>query len=144
MLKEYRTVLPYLREYRGKYAAGALCLVVVDGAQLLMPQLVKKAVDLVASGGFETSEVLRVSGEMLLVAIIISAARFLWRYFIHGSSRRIEAAMRDKLFARLMDSPPPISRPTRRATSWRGRRTTSGRCAKPSAWVSSPSSTAYS
>jgi len=105
MLKEYRTVLPYLRRYSGRYAAGALCLVVVDGAQLLMPQLVKKAVDLVATGGFDPSDVLRVSGQMLALSVAISAARFLWRYFIHGSSRRIEAAMRDKLFARLMDLP---------------------------------------
>lgn len=103
MLKDYRTALPYLRQYRWRYAAGALCLIVVDGAQLAMPQLVKRAVDLVSSGDFSKSEVLRVAGSMLLVALVISATRFLWRYFIHGSSRRIEAAMRDRLFARLMD-----------------------------------------
>jgi ATP-binding cassette subfamily B protein len=103
MLREYGTVLPYLRQYRGKYVAGALCLVVVDGAQLVMPQLIKRAVDLVSSGAFAMGEVLKVSAGMLLVALVISAMRFLWRYFIHGSSRRIEAAMRDALFARLMD-----------------------------------------
>jgi ATP-binding cassette, subfamily B, multidrug efflux pump len=42
---------------------------------------------------------------MLLVALVISASRFLWRYFIHGSSRRIETQMRDALFSHLMDLP---------------------------------------
>jgi ATP-binding cassette subfamily B multidrug efflux pump len=103
MLKEYRTVLPYLREYRAKYAAGALCLVVVDGAQVYMPQLLRRAVDLVSSGAFELRELLAVVASMLIVALAMSCGRFAWRYFIHGSSRRIEAAMRDKLFGRLMD-----------------------------------------
>jgi ATP-binding cassette subfamily B protein len=103
MLKEYRTALPYLREYRFKYAAGAICLVLVDGAQLVMPQLLKRAVNIVSSGSFALGDILAVVVRMLLVALVISASRFLWRYFIHGSSRRIEAAMRDRLFARLMD-----------------------------------------
>jgi len=103
MLREYRTALPYLREHRGRYAAGALCLLVVDGSQVLMPQLVKRAVDLVSSGAFSRREVLEVCLWMLLAALAIAVSRFLWRYFIHGSSRRIEAAMRDALFSRLMD-----------------------------------------
>jgi len=35
---------------------------------------------------------------MVAVAVVISSGRFLWRYFIHGSSRRIEAELREKLF----------------------------------------------
>ena len=32
---------------------------------------------------------------------VISLGRFLWRYFIHGSSRRIETEMREKIFGHL-------------------------------------------
>jgi ATP-binding cassette subfamily B protein len=39
---------------------------------------------------------------MVGVSALISLGRFLWRYFIHGASRRIEAEMRDRLFDHLM------------------------------------------
>lgn len=103
MLNEYRSLFPYLRAYRWRYVAGMFCLVVVDGSQLIVPQILKRAVNLVSSGSFQMSQVLRLVLALLLVAVCISAGRFLWRYFIHGSSRRIEVEMRDALFSRLMD-----------------------------------------
>jgi ATP-binding cassette subfamily B protein len=39
---------------------------------------------------------------MIAVMAVIAAGRFLWRYFIHGSSQRIETEMREKLFAHLL------------------------------------------
>lgn len=103
MLGEYDSILPYLKRYRWSYALGLFCLVVVDGAQLLIPQLVKRAIDLISSGDFELAGVLRIALAMVAIAAVISAGRFLWRYFIHGSSRRIEAEMRDRLFGHLLE-----------------------------------------
>jgi ATP-binding cassette subfamily B multidrug efflux pump len=103
MFKEYRTLLPYLKEYGYRYAAGIFCLMAVDAAQLFIPQLMKRAIDLVASGSFDLPRVLRLAFLMALAALFISSGRFLWRFFIHGSSRRIEARMRERLFGRLMD-----------------------------------------
>jgi ATP-binding cassette subfamily B protein len=103
MLKEYRTILPYLEKYRFRYLAGFLCLVVVDGAQIVIPQLVRRAVDLVSTGSFSLAEVAGICGLLLVAAACISLGRFSWRFFIHGSSRRIENEMRDRLFAKLMD-----------------------------------------
>ena len=81
---------------------GFLCLVVVDAAQLVIPQLVKEAINLVSAGRFDLHDILRLSTWMVCIAVAISSGRFLWRYFIHGSSRRIETEMRDELFDHLL------------------------------------------
>jgi ATP-binding cassette subfamily B protein len=103
MLGEFDSIRPYLKRYRWNYALGLFCLVVVDGAQLLIPQLVKRAIDLVSGGAFELSSVLGIALAMVGIAAIISAGRFLWRFFIHGASRRIETEMRDRLFGHLLE-----------------------------------------
>jgi len=102
MFKEFRTLLPYLKKYRWHYLVGILADIAVDGGHILMPQFLKKAVDLVAAGKPDFAALARVLLLMLLLAAGIAGGRFLWRFFIHGSSRRIETAMRDRLFAKLM------------------------------------------
>jgi ATP-binding cassette subfamily B protein len=101
-LREFKTMLPYLSRYGWRYALGFLCLIVVDAAQVLIPQLTRRAVDIISQGVFEWRRVLHLCLFMIGGMVIISAGRFLWRYFIHGSSRRIEAEMRDRLFEHLL------------------------------------------
>ncbi|MEI6876491.1 MAG: ABC transporter transmembrane domain-containing protein, partial [Spirochaetota bacterium] len=103
MFKEYRSILPYLKKYRFQYLAGIIADIAVDGGNILMPQFIKRAVDLVASGHPDFGKLLSLLLTMVLVAAAIAAGRFMWRFFIHGSSRRIETEMRDRLFSRLMD-----------------------------------------
>ncbi|MBU0926124.1 MAG: ABC transporter ATP-binding protein/permease [Spirochaetes bacterium] len=104
MLKEFKTLVPYLRRYRWRYALGLLCLVAVDAAQLLLPQYLRRAVDSIAAGG-PVRAIVMIGLSMALTAGAIASGRFLWRFFIHGASRRIETALRDRLFARLMTLP---------------------------------------
>ena len=104
MFKEFRTLGPYLKKHAKRYIAGLFCLVIVDAAQLLLPQYIRMAIDAIATGTGR-QEVVRIGLLMTGTALIIACGRFLWRYFIHGSSRRIEAALRERLFARLMTLP---------------------------------------
>lgn len=104
MLKEFRTLGPYIKEYRYRYIFGILCLLVVDSAQLLIPQYIRRSIDAVA-GGQAQSAVLAIVLALVGTAAVVAFGRFLWRFFIHGASRRIEKAMRDKLFGRLMTLP---------------------------------------
>ncbi|MDR1143266.1 MAG: ABC transporter ATP-binding protein/permease [Spirochaetaceae bacterium] len=101
-LREFRTILPYLKRYRRPYTLGFLCLIVVDGAQAIIPQFIRRAVDLITLGDFEWFAVLRLCLAMLAVMAVIALGRFLWRCCIHGSSRRIETELRDTLFAHLL------------------------------------------
>jgi ATP-binding cassette subfamily B protein len=106
MLKEYRTLLPYLREYRWFYIAGILCLVVTSGGQLFIPQFIRVAVDTIVSGDFALSSVGFTMLKLLGVAVIIAVARFGWRNFLHGASRRIEKQLREQLFSHLLTLSP--------------------------------------
>ena len=101
-LKEFRTILPYLKKYRRPYVLGFLCLLAVDGAQALIPQFIRAAVDTITGGNFEIKQIVLLCLGMLGVMALVASGRFLWRYFLHGSSRRIETELRDKLFSHLL------------------------------------------
>jgi ATP-binding cassette subfamily B multidrug efflux pump len=101
MLREFRTLLPYFRRYWPQYLAGLFFLMLADAGQLYIPQLLRRAVDLVASGSFAARELLAPVLGMVGAAALIALGRFFWRFFINGSSRRIEYQLRDRLFAHL-------------------------------------------
>jgi ATP-binding cassette subfamily B protein len=100
--KESETLYPYIHKYRLQYSLGFLCLILVDGAQMFIPQFVKRAINIISAGDFLLSDVILPCAAMVGTMLVIACGRFCWRYFIHGSSRRIEAEFREKLFAHLL------------------------------------------
>jgi len=104
-LKEFRSLFPYFRKYRFKYTLGFFFLLVVDAAQVVLPQFIRQAVDAIGTGsegGFGFRQVFVPCVYMVALMGIVAVGRFFWRYFIHGSSRRIEAELRENLFAHLL------------------------------------------
>lgn len=102
MLKEYKTILPYIKKYWYAYVLGLLFLVMTNAGQLMIPQILRKAIDQIYSGSFDLLQIFRNMMLIILVAVFVAAGRFLWRFFIQGSSRRIEAALRVRLFDHLL------------------------------------------
>ncbi len=100
--REYRTLVPYAYRYRWHYLLGVLCLIVTSGGQLVIPQFVRRAIDIMVEGGFAVAEVGRLMLALAGLAVVIGLGRFGWRYFIHGASRRIEAELRGRLFEHLL------------------------------------------
>jgi ATP-binding cassette subfamily B protein len=74
----------------------------VDVAQMVIPQFIRRAVDVISSGNFTFKDVLIPAVWMTAVMGVIALGRFLWRYFIHGASRRIETELREQLFGHLL------------------------------------------
>ncbi|MDR0290207.1 MAG: ATP-binding cassette domain-containing protein, partial [Treponema sp.] len=101
LFTHFRSLLPYLSRYRRPYLWGLLFLIIVDAAQIAIPQFIRRAIDLISSGRFEWREIVFLCLWMTATMALISLGRFLWRYFIHGSSRKIETEMREKLFGHL-------------------------------------------
>jgi ATP-binding cassette, subfamily B, multidrug efflux pump len=112
MMGEYRTLLPFVRKYRWYYIFGVLTLVVTSGGQLFIPQLIRRAIDTMTVTGFSLSTVGRYMLTLVALAAVIAAARFGWRYFLHGASRRIEAELREQLFGNLLNLPASYYRET--------------------------------
>jgi len=100
-IKEYKSLFPYLSRYKHRYIIGIIFLIIVDAAQIAIPQFIRKAIDLISLGDFEWKQVIYLALWMIGIMALVSAGRFLWRYFINGSSRRIEAELRDNLYNHL-------------------------------------------
>jgi ATP-binding cassette subfamily B protein len=101
VLKEFRTLIPYIKKRIPQYLAGLLFLFVTNGGQLYMPQLLRRSIDTIASGSFSLSDILPIAALMVGIALVVAVGRFLWRYFLGGASRRIEAELRETLFVHL-------------------------------------------
>lgn len=101
MLKEFRTLIPYLKKRIPQYLAGLFFLLITNGGQLYLPQLLRRAIDTIASGSFTLNDMLPIVLLMVGIAVLIALGRYFWRYFLGGASRRIEAELRERLFVHL-------------------------------------------
>lgn len=101
MLKEFKTLIPYIRKRIPQYVAGLFFLLITNGGQLYLPQLLRRAIDTIASGSFTLNDMLPIVLLMVGIAVVIAIGRYFWRFFLGGASRRIEAELRERLFVHL-------------------------------------------
>ena len=102
MLKEYKTVIPYIKKYWYNYVLGFLFLFLTNAGQLFIPQVLRSSVDTIYKGSFNGNSILRNTLLIIGLAILVAIGRFFWRFFINGASRRIEAGIRQNLFSHLL------------------------------------------
>ncbi len=101
MKKLFRLMAPY----KWYVLAGVIALTITDGLSLLIPNIIRHAVDSIARGT-ATGRLLFIYGlEILGISLVMGILRFLWRYFIIGSSRKAEMDLRRNLFVHLLKLP---------------------------------------
>jgi len=100
-MKSFRTIKPFLIENAYALALGLLALIVVDLLQLIIPRIIKRAFDDLTIGTVTSSHLLQYALYLCGIALLIGVARFFWRYFLFGTSRRIEESLRNLLFSHL-------------------------------------------
>jgi len=93
----------WLWRYRGRVIAGFITLLVVDGAELLVPLVVRSAIDRLARG---EGGLLESAAYIVSLATVVMVFRFLWRFFLIGASRRIQRDLRAKLYRHFLTLPP--------------------------------------
>ena len=97
-----KLIFYYFRKNIGKIAAGIFCMIVVDLLQLVVPQIVSRAVDILADAHFDR-HVLWVQ-----CAVIVGAGLFMallrsgWRILLMGAARDLERGVRDDLYAHML------------------------------------------
>ncbi len=79
-------------------AGGLAALVSVDLLQLIVPRVIKYAVDDLTLGRARASTLLLQAGTILGLALVTAGLRMAWRPLIMGSARRAEAELRQRLF----------------------------------------------
>lgn len=80
------------------YIPGLIFLFAIDYLQLFIPKLIGKAIDSLKEMNPTFEKLLYSVLSILVVTILVTVGRFLWRILIFGTSRRIEYKMRNDLF----------------------------------------------
>jgi ATP-binding cassette subfamily B protein len=100
-LKAFKTLINDFIANRWQILIGLIALLIVDVLQLFIPRVIKYAIDDLTSGIISPDRLLLYGVEILILAIGIGGLRYVWRYFLLGAARRIEKALRGRLFAHL-------------------------------------------
>ena len=98
--KSMRPLLPYLKRYRWGFIAGAVCIVLSNGAQAGLPRVIGNAAQSLESG-VTRHKLLIFTLQVLALAVIRAIFLFLTRWVVIGISRDIEFDLRNDLFAHL-------------------------------------------
>ncbi len=97
-----RLVFPFFRQYKLRLALGFLSLLAVNGLQLVIPRIIKHAVDSLQSAEVSQASLLRYGIMIFGLAVCIAVFRFGWRFMILGFSRHLEKDFRNWLFSHLL------------------------------------------
>ena len=100
-LKNFLPLKQYFVQNRWPIALGLMCLLIVDFLQLLIPLVIKKAIDILTMKT-ATAQILIQQGMIILgLALMIAIFRYVWRYFLLGHSRKVEEALRNRIYGHL-------------------------------------------
>ena len=97
-----RLVLPFFRQYRLQLLIGFFSLLAVNGLQLVIPRIIKHAVDGLQHERISHATLLQYGLMIVGLALCIAVFRFGWRYMILGFSRHLEKDLRNWLFSHLL------------------------------------------
>jgi ATP-binding cassette subfamily B protein len=95
------TIKPYFSEHRLKILIGLLSLIVVDVLQLVIPRIIKWAVDDLTAMKVQAFGLGLYAAAVAAIAVLIGVFRYVWRLCLLGASRRVEEGLRNRLFSHL-------------------------------------------
>jgi len=105
-VKPQSLLKPYFRESRRPIALGLLSLIVVDLVQLIIPRVIKHAVDALTAMTADSAQLAGYAASIVAMALVIGSLRYLWRRCLLGTSRRVEEGLRNRLFDHLQQLSP--------------------------------------
>jgi ATP-binding cassette subfamily B multidrug efflux pump len=98
-----KLILPYFKKNLVKILAGIFFMIIVDGAQLIIPQIIKSAVDTLAAAHMDPHVLMK---QCLIIAglgLAMAGLRYGWRIMLMGSARDVEKGIRNDLFHHVME-----------------------------------------
>ena len=97
-----------LKNHKKNIFYGIIGLTMVDMMQLIVPILVGNVIDAIYSSdeSVQIIDVINSSAFYLIICgFIMAIFRFVWRFFLLGTSRRIEKTLRDNYFSKIQKLP---------------------------------------
>ena len=100
--RNFQPLWIYFVKNRWALLAGVLSLLVVDFLLLLIPLIIKKAINLLVVQAPGTGALLVKQGVMIgIIALFIALFRYVWRHMLLGHSRQVEQGLRNRLYGHL-------------------------------------------
>jgi len=100
-LSSFSPLRPYFARNRWPIVIGLLSLLTVDFLQLLIPLVIKQAVDQLTNRTATPASLLTQGGTILGIALLIVGFRYTWRRLIFGHSRDVERRLRSRIYEHL-------------------------------------------
>lgn len=98
-----KLILPYFKKNFLKILAGLVCMILVDGAQLIIPQIIKTAVDTLATAQIDRQILIKQCFLITGLGLAMAGLRYGWRILLMGSARDVEKGIRKDLFGHVME-----------------------------------------
>lgn len=98
--KSLRPLVPYFKKYRRGYLLGGICVLFHNGIWILLPQVIRRAVDDMRSGTYRHG-LATYALAILAIAFAKGIFQFLTRWIVIGVSRDVEFDLRNDLFRHL-------------------------------------------
>lgn len=80
---------------------GLVILIVVDGLQLVTPELLGRLADQLTERSLTANQLYGYMAGIGLIAVVIAIGRYWWRILINGTARKMEYWLRNQLFLKL-------------------------------------------
>ncbi len=100
-MKSLHLIKPYFSENRYLIISGLICLIAVDILQLIIPRIIKWAVDDLTLFNLDLTGLSLYALYIVGIALMIGFFRYGWRRCLIGTSRRAEEGLRNILFAHI-------------------------------------------
>jgi len=97
-----KLIWPYFRKNWIKILAGLICMIIVDLAQLVIPQVIRRAIDTLNLSGFDKSTLVLQCLFIIFLGLVMAVLRYGWRNLLMGSARDVEKGIRDDLFKHIL------------------------------------------
>ena len=102
-MREFKTILPYFKKYKWNIFLGLIALLVVDGAQITIPLVIRRVINILTLEVVDKTEIIKGGLLIIILGALIGAFRFLWRYNMIGTSRKIEYDLRNRLYEHIQN-----------------------------------------
>ncbi len=91
----------FIKPHLVRYVIGIIVLAVVDYASLFIPEITGELTDGLTSNTMDMTGVLHCVKMVVICGLIMAIGRFLWRYFLFVTARKVEFDIRNQLFKHL-------------------------------------------
>lgn len=101
MLADFKPLKVYFIQNRIALILGLCSLLFVDTLQLFIPRVIKRSIDVLTMGQASARLLLSYALIILGIALTMALFRYIWRYFLFGHSRKLEEALRNRVYGHL-------------------------------------------